>query len=107
MRQNRKCPKCDGRTFYVVEKAKMSDGHSVNGTTPLALAAAYLTTEESGFFGTHKARFEAHVDAWICASCGFAELYARNLESLRELLDHGAEEVSFIDAHIDGEGAFR
>ena len=107
MRQDRKCPKCQGRSFFVVEKARMSDGQSANGTTPLAFAADYLPTGKEGFFETGMARYEAHVDAWICASCGFAELYARNLANLAYLLEHGAEGVSYVDASPGQDGAFR
>lgn len=105
MRQDRRCPKCEGRAFYVVERARMSDGQSVERTISLALAAAYVPAK--GWAETTMVLREAHVDAWICASCGFAELYARDLEALEVLRARGTEGVSFVDATPGSEGAFR
>lgn len=85
----------------------MGDGQSANGTTNLALAAEYVPSGESGFFGEKSARVEAHVDAWICASCGFSELYVRDLRSLQHLAKHRAEGLSFVDARPGSAGAFR
>lgn len=85
----------------------MSDGQSANGTIPLAFAAEYLPSGESGFLGGAKYECaEAHVDAWICASCGFAELYARDLDQLTFLAENG-DRVVVIDATPGSEGTFR
>lgn len=62
---------------------------------------------ETGFLGGSKhERIEAHVDAWVCASCGFAELYARDLEQLAFLAENG-DRVVVIDATPGSEGTFR
>ncbi len=107
MRQDRKCPKCEGQTFYVVERARMGDGQSANGTIPLALAAEWVGTGESGFLGEKRDMVAAHLDAWMCASCGFSELYVRDLRALAQLLAKRAGGVSFVDASRGSGGAFR
>ena len=107
MRQKRVCPKCEGRKFYTVEKARMSDGQSANGTTDLALVAEWLPVGEGGFLGPKRARIEANIDAWICAACGYSELYVRALDELVFLLQNGAEGLAFVDATPESDGAFR
>ena len=107
MRQTRKCPKCDSRKFYTSRPARMSDGQSANGTTDLSLAAEWLPVGEGGFLGPKRARVEAKLEAWICAACGFSELYVDDLNTLAYLHENGAEGVAFIDATPDKEGAFR
>ena len=100
------CPKCQGRTFYAVETATIPAHDSVNGAEPLTVAAAYMKTGKSGLLGDEYARYHADVEAWVCASCGYTELYTTKLQNLRYMVKQSGGNVRFVDATAT-KGAFR
>lgn len=99
MRNDHTCPKCEGKRFYVVDEVRMRDSDSFNGTDPLALAASYLEYGPAGRFTgkKEKKRFEANIEAWICRSCSYAELYANDLGALDEMVALGDESIREVD----------
>jgi hypothetical protein len=50
---------------------------------------------------------EVTLEVWVCASCGFAESYARDLDILEHLESCDAANVRRVDNSADGSGPFR
>jgi predicted nucleic-acid-binding Zn-ribbon protein len=96
MRSRRICPKCQGRSFYVLQPARMPDGQTANGTLPIALAAEYKSKGQARFLSDPHEMIAAEVDSWVCAHCGFAELYARDVRVLAYLASTGSPHVKFV-----------
>jgi len=69
MKQTGKCPKCGSDD--VVADAKVIDrGHA---NSQLEMSVATFRKPEALIF---KEQQETTVSAWVCASCGYIELYA-------------------------------
>jgi predicted nucleic-acid-binding Zn-ribbon protein len=100
------CPKCKNQKFYSIDRATLPAHDSVNGTGALTVAAAYLPTGQRGWLGDDHRRYEAELEAWVCATCGYAELYVKELETLAYIAEHAAG-VRFIDASSRGPAPFR
>jgi predicted nucleic-acid-binding Zn-ribbon protein len=83
------CPKCNGREIYEIDETLLSDHDSANGCYPLTLTAYYGETGEIGWFGSKIARRGVGIGAYVCASCAYSELYAKNLELLAEFARAG------------------
>jgi predicted nucleic-acid-binding Zn-ribbon protein len=98
MKQSVTCPKCSGKKLYVVERATLPAHDSINGTEPLTVAAAWLPTGESGFLGAQHARYLARVEAWVCAACGYTELYTAELGNLAYMAQQGKAGVRVVDS---------
>ncbi len=87
MKQSGLCPKCTGDDLYVVERVTQPNHDSINGTHTTTLFAIWAETGESGFFGAKASRYVAgSLEAWVCAQCGFTELYAHDANSVLEQL---------------------
>lgn len=80
------CARCGGRSFVLIEPARLPHGQSANGTIPLAIGAVYAT--EGGFFGGGT-MYSVEVDASACETCGAIELQVRDTAALRRLVDLG------------------
>lgn len=107
MKATQVCPKCQGRKFFQIESASITDHGSSNCTKQLSLAAAWMPTGESGIFGDKHDRLYASVEAWVCASCGYTELYTPDLEVLASMAEHGKADVRIVDAGHEDRGAYR
>lgn len=96
MQHQRVCAKCNNRSFYVLQPARMPDEQTGSGTIPLALAAEYMSKGQPGFLADPHEMIAAYVDAWVCAHCGFAELYARDVRVLAHLVSRGSPHVRYV-----------
>lgn len=74
---------------------------------PLSFAAEVITQQGARALFPKKDRFEAHIEAWICDTCGFSELYASDLAVIREMVEQGASSIRVIDESHPSDGAFR
>jgi predicted nucleic-acid-binding Zn-ribbon protein len=83
------CPKCQGRDVYEIEEAQQPDYDSHNMSYPLTLTAHYGPTGKMGFFGDKMARADVRIAAYVCASCAYTELYAKNLDALATFAQQG------------------
>ncbi|MBS2018113.1 MAG: hypothetical protein JST00_34900 [Deltaproteobacteria bacterium] len=82
MKSTGRCTKCAGERLWRVERIGVKDPQYTNGSNvPLgavdrkglrAPGDAFMTAYEGG-----------HVDAYICAACGFTELYWQGVDTLR------------------------
>jgi hypothetical protein len=82
------CSRCGGRSFAIIEPARLPHGQSANGTIPLAVGALYASGG-GGFFGGGTMH-SVEVDAIVCETCGAVDLRARDLDTLRRLVGLGA-----------------
>jgi len=89
MKQSQRCPKCEGAKIYVIDQAKIPNYEYSNSSNPLTLYAHYGPTGEKGFFGAKEQRVGATIEAWVCAGCGYSELYASPLSILERFAELG------------------
>ncbi len=84
MRESRTCPKC--HSTDVIEHVRVVD-RSDSGTRDLS--ASFPGPTVAGLF-----RFPQHfpLSAWVCASCGYTELYAAQPEKIRSVRERVATE---------------
>ncbi len=76
MKRTNTCPKCGSRD--VIADAKAIDrGHS---DIPRELSVATFRRPEAFLF---KGQLSTTVSAWVCAACGYVELYADSPESIK------------------------
>lgn len=75
------CPKCSGRDIYEIEEMESPMDRSANAVVPVTLTAHY------GMYGKHMANARIHVGitAYVCATCAYSELYAKDLDVLERL----------------------
>ena len=100
MRNHHSCPKCRGRRIWKIEQLETKDpGSDTSRGDPIMLAVGRTTPatrEPSTWKGDGSTTYNAGVvDAWVCAGCGYTELWSRGLESLVHNPDNG---VYLIDA---------
>ncbi len=84
MRESRTCPKCSSSD--VIEQVRIVD-RSDSGTRDLSIS--FPGPSVAGLF-----RLPQHValSAWVCARCGYTELYAAQPEQIRGLRERIATE---------------
>lgn len=96
------CPKCESRRLWRVEKLKYVDHVQQSATSRplrLALARKVANPPEQGalqriWHGSQDSYDAGVIDAYVCAQCGYTELYARDIEEL----EHNPEDgVHLID----------
>lgn len=84
------CAKCACRKLYVVDQITQPDHGSSNRTFPLWLMAAPIPQGTTGTSGGSSYRSHASmIEAWVCSSCGFTELFSKTLSDLEVLSRHG------------------
>jgi hypothetical protein len=87
------CPWCKGSDLYEIDQVSFEDRESSNGVNMLALAAHYGPTGEMGWTGEKRERVAVRASARVCATCGHADLFTRDLELLGKLASEGAAGV--------------
>ena len=95
MRINLLCPKCKCRKIWLIEEVRHFNTYS--GGAPLNVVYDRRVGKTgTGFFsgGERAKQSVGHYDVFVCASCGFAEWYARGLEGLEE---NPADGVRLLD----------
>ena len=75
MKRSKKCPKCESTNL--IENAKVLD----RGTFNMPFAMSVATFRDPGMAVVDEKR-TSKVSAWVCAACGFLELYADAPKSL-------------------------
>lgn len=73
------CPKCACTKIYVVDEVRQADLSSSNGIYPLNVSTFALAADELGVrTGNQHRTTVGTFEAWICASCGLTEWYAKD-----------------------------
>jgi hypothetical protein len=89
-----------GRKLWCIERLEAKDPSvAIGGDMPLMLAIARQSTPPTtpgGFWGDgSKVRDIGHIDAWICAACGYTELWSNGYQ---QLVHNPRKGVHFVDA---------
>jgi predicted nucleic-acid-binding Zn-ribbon protein len=97
MKRTNTCPKCTGEELYVLEPWQQPDPDSSNRTNPVQVAFRLdVVTRDA----------PTDVELWICAACGYSELYAAAPQHLARFADAGVDGVRRVVRKNDG-GAYR
>ena len=91
MKSSGACPKCACTKIYVVDEVRQPDYEYGNVIVPLAVTTFAMSAEEAGVAtgNIHRAMVGSF-EAWICASCGLTEWYAKNVgEAFERILALG------------------
>lgn len=85
MQRSRACPKCASKKLWVIQGFGVKDPSvMIGGAMPLRIVARRPGPAEGGFFGLGtQGHYDAgRTDAWICAGCGYTELWTASIEGL-------------------------
>ena len=107
MRDSETCPKCRSRKIFVV--AEVGNEHeTLTATVPLPVAVGAVLVQGGGVFGgTTKQIVKAGTfEAWVCAKCGFTELYAKKLAAIARLAEKSSC-VRVIEHEPEPAGPYR
>jgi predicted nucleic-acid-binding Zn-ribbon protein len=92
MRTTATCPKCSGKKIVVTEPCYIAGEYRMpRGLHPVVAG------------GRAFGRFES----WICAACGYTELYALDLGDVDRLAEERPKDVRIIDSTVPTKGPFR
>lgn len=83
----------------------MPDPSFATSFMPLALAGAVLPTGKTGVFGNKVEERVVSLEAWVCADCGYTDLYARDLDLLSRMASTGKANVRYVER--PGKGPYR
>ncbi|HJK94844.1 MAG TPA: hypothetical protein RMH85_28660 [Polyangiaceae bacterium LLY-WYZ-15_(1-7)] len=97
MRTSHRCPKCQGEDLLVVDPWSQPDPGSSNTTSPTQVAF------RMSYF---RRQVATDLELWVCAGCGYAELFAKDVDTLGELADAGTQGLRRVRREKDG-GAYR
>ncbi len=100
MRTTGTCPKCSGKKIAVVElrQKDRTEGPAAIPVVGIRLSGLQLW---SGF------KFSGRFESWICAACGYTELYAKDLGDVDALAAQYPEDVRIVDSAVPVMGPFR
>jgi len=95
------CPKCSARRIWVVESFRVPSETAQGAVLPVV---PHQQTEGGGFFAIARMTPVGSFDAYVCAGCGYSELYAKDFAELHE---DAARGVRLLDATAAPTGPFR
>lgn len=101
MKKLHRCPKCDGKRLWVIERFRIP-GESADGKV-LPVVPHQPATGGGGFLGFTKVQSVGHVDLYLCDACGYSELWA---EDFRGLVPDEARGIRLVDTSAE-RGPFR
>jgi predicted nucleic-acid-binding Zn-ribbon protein len=95
-----RCPKCAGKRIWVIEKYRIP-GEAAEGRE---LPVVPHQAAGSSFMRLARVTPIGSFDLFLCAGCGYSELYASNF---RELVADPERGIRLIDTSETSEGPFR
>ncbi len=95
MKDSLKCPKCDHRKLWLIEKFKTRGPYEEHCVLPV------VATSYSVWSGNS---YEGYFDIFVCAQCGYTESYARDIENLKRDPKRG---IFLVDGSLPDGGPFR
>lgn len=101
MKRTQLCPKCDGRRIWVIEPFRVPS-EAAQGT--VLSVVPHQASGGGGLFALARLSPVGRFDAYVCATCGYSELYATDFGELREDPANG---VRLLDATAAPAGPFR
>jgi hypothetical protein len=99
MKESSTCPKCKSRRQWIIEKFRAPSDTPAG--SPMAVVLEQPSGQKSLFRATQSV---GAFDLYVCADCGFAELWARDLEAL---IARPQEGVHLRDNTDPAQGPFR
>ncbi|MDB4932071.1 MAG: hypothetical protein JWM10_4555 [Myxococcaceae bacterium] len=100
MKRTQRCPKCTGQRLWVIEKFRVP-GESAEG---VPLPVVPHQERAGGRFTLGRATPQGSFNLWLCAACGYSELWAEDVAGLRH---DPAAGVRLVDSGTDAGGPFR
>ena len=88
MRTSHRCPKCQGEDLLVVDPWSQPDPGSSNTTSPTQVAF------RMSYF---RRQVATDLELWVCAGCGYAELFAKDVDTLGELAYEQNDSMAELD----------
>jgi predicted nucleic-acid-binding Zn-ribbon protein len=85
MKNTQTCPKCASKKLWLISPLRTIHEYAP-GTHPLNLD--YDQKVGNNFLTRHKAP-AGKFDAWVCAECGFSELWATDIDKLVHAPERG------------------
>lgn len=101
MKRSQRCPKCGGKKLWIIEPYRLPNETAAGAPMPVV---AHQKEPRPGFFALAQLNPVGSVDLYLCAACGYAELWASNLEGLRP---DPAQGVRLLDGTVTPAGPFR
>jgi predicted nucleic-acid-binding Zn-ribbon protein len=101
VKRSQVCPKCAARRIWVIEPFRLPTETAQGAVLPVV---THQQGERSGFFAIARMAPVGSFDAYLCAGCGYSELYAKDIAELRE---DPAQGVRLLDASTKPAGPFR
>jgi predicted nucleic-acid-binding Zn-ribbon protein len=95
------CPKCAARRIWVIESFRIP---SETAQGAVLSVVPHQQSAGGGFFAMARVAPVGSFDAYVCAGCGYSELYAKDFSELRE---DPARGVRLLDASTAPAGPFR
>lgn len=93
MRNTHTCPKCAGQKIFVIGKLKQAEPGS---KTSHPMPVTSDTVSVAWWSSRHVKA--GHIEAWVCAGCGFMEWYAKDAnEVLAYMAQHADTGVVYLD----------
>ena len=89
MKNTHTCPKCNSKSLWIIEPLRTIHEYAP-GSIPLHLD--YDQVSGTNFLNRTKERVGG-LDAWICAECGYTELWARELQKLVHAPERGIRRI--------------
>jgi hypothetical protein len=103
MKKSQRCIKCDGRKIWIIEPFRVPDAEQGQHGRVLPLVP-HQSAEARSMFRIPTLSPKGELDLLVCASCGYAEFWARGLDALKEDPSAG---IRLLDAGAKPEGPFR
>jgi predicted nucleic-acid-binding Zn-ribbon protein len=103
MRTTATCPKCSGKKIVVTELRHTNNvgevGERIDAIPVVGIRVRRSLTWDTKVVGTF--------ESWICAACGYTELYAKDLGDVDKLAAERPTDVRIVDAAVPARGPFR
>jgi predicted nucleic-acid-binding Zn-ribbon protein len=103
------CPKCQSRKLWNIDEVWQPQEETANGVRLMRVAAMAHPKREQreGWYWGNRRIDAGRFEAWVCAECGFTELYAKGANAaLAEMASIPGSGVRLIDTTPE-RGPFR
>jgi predicted nucleic-acid-binding Zn-ribbon protein len=86
MKNSRKCIKCDCEAIWKIDPLSLPDPDSSNVVLPVPVGVREIDNPDPGLIGRPFVRTAVGTfDVYVCARCGYSELWAKDIEDLGKL----------------------
>jgi len=98
MKSSGHCPKCACGKLYVIDEMRQPSHDSPNGIVPFNVTTFAVPARAVGLYDSNGYRAAVgRFEAWVCASCGLTEWYAKDFA---EALEAAAKHPKRLDVRV-------